>query len=346
MAKEYKTKTLKNGEKRYIFDVNLGYDLDGQRIRKTITSKSIKEGRTKVSELRLNHKQLINRNILFEEAYNIYINEVIEKVEQNQISIATLNNKKAYRKNFNDFEKYELKKIDDYAIENWRKQQYKFKEQSRNKIETELSSFLNWCIKKKLLSENPFRYLTKTTFKKKNIEILTEEEFKNFISNVNDEEFKLLLVTLFYTGLRFSEAMGLKSEDVINNELCLERTRITQNLILSTKFKTPKSKRIVPIPSWLTFPKKEGFIFDKFPYSSQYNSELEKYIENTDFRHFTFHDLRHSYVSMCINKGLDIFLISELVGHDNIKMTINTYGHLYQEKRKSVIDVFGDKKPF
>lgn len=45
MAKEYKIKILKNGEKRYIFDVNIGYRADGSRMRTTITAKTIKEGR-------------------------------------------------------------------------------------------------------------------------------------------------------------------------------------------------------------------------------------------------------------------------------------------------------------
>ena len=39
MAKEYKAKILKSGEKRYIFDVNIGYRADGSRIRTTITAK-------------------------------------------------------------------------------------------------------------------------------------------------------------------------------------------------------------------------------------------------------------------------------------------------------------------
>ena len=60
MAKEYKVRILKNGEKRYIFDVNIGYRADGSRIRKTVTSKSIKDGRKKVAELTLNNNGKID----------------------------------------------------------------------------------------------------------------------------------------------------------------------------------------------------------------------------------------------------------------------------------------------
>ena len=58
MAKEYKVKELKNGERRYVFDVNIGYRADGSRIRKTVTSKTIKDGRKKVAELLLDRTNL------------------------------------------------------------------------------------------------------------------------------------------------------------------------------------------------------------------------------------------------------------------------------------------------
>lgn len=75
MAKEYKVKILKSGEKRYIFDVNIGYRADGSRIRTTITAKTVKEGRQKVAELTLQktNKMIIDKNVLFCEVYDKYI---------------------------------------------------------------------------------------------------------------------------------------------------------------------------------------------------------------------------------------------------------------------------------
>ena len=69
MAKEYKIKILKNGEKRYVFDVNIGYRADGSRMRTTITAKTVKEGRQKVAELTLQrtNKVIIDKNALFNE---------------------------------------------------------------------------------------------------------------------------------------------------------------------------------------------------------------------------------------------------------------------------------------
>ena len=69
MAKEYKVRILKNGEKRYIFDVNIGYRADGSRIRKTVTSKTIKDGRKKVAELLLDrtNQVVVAKGLLFKD---------------------------------------------------------------------------------------------------------------------------------------------------------------------------------------------------------------------------------------------------------------------------------------
>lgn len=346
MAKEYKTVVLKNKEKRYVFDVNLGYDLNGKRIRKTITSKTVQDGRTKVSELRLNHRKLSDRTLTFKEGYDLYLIELEEKVKDNRTSIATLDTKKSYRFRYKCFEDTALQKIDELEVEQWQKSLNNLKPKTRNCYENGLSIFFNWCIKKKIMADNPFKYLDKTKSEKKKLDIITEDEFKVFIKKVDDEEFKLLLVTLFYTGLRFSEVMALKNDNIIGNEIHVNSSRITIHLIESTKMKTEDSKRIVPIPSWLKFPIKKNYIFDKYKNKSSYKTKLLNYIELAHFRKFTFHDLRHSYVSMCIDRGVDIFLISKIVGHTNIRMTMNTYGHIYKEKRESVSQMFGDKSPF
>jgi integrase len=58
------------------------------------------------------------------------------------------------------------------------------------------------------------------------------------------------------------------------------------------------------------------------------------------FPKLRIHDLRHSYASYLINSGVDIYLVKELLRHDDIKQTANTYGHLYVERKHEVMSVF------
>jgi len=46
---------------------------------------------------------------------------------------------------------------------------------------------------------------------------------------------------------------------------------------------------------------------------------------------------------MLINRGVDIYTISKMVGHTKIEMTIAAYGHLYPDKRQQITDVFGNE---
>ena len=43
---------------------------------------------------------------------------------------------------------------------------------------------------------------------------------------------------------------------------------------------------------------------------------------------------------MLINKGVDIYTISQMVGHADTKTTINTYGDLYPDKRTYITSLF------
>ena len=48
------------------------------------------------------------------------------------------------------------------------------------------------------------------------------------------------------------------------------------------------------------------------------------------------HDLRHSHVSLLIEMGFNIIVISKRVGHKDVSVTLDTYGHLYPGKDKEV----------
>ncbi|MED3613984.1 tyrosine-type recombinase/integrase [Bacillus wiedmannii] len=41
-----------------------------------------------------------------------------------------------------------------------------------------------------------------------------------------------------------------------------------------------------------------------------------------------FHDLRHTHATLLLAKGVNVKLISERLGHSNIKITLDTYSHI------------------
>jgi len=59
-------------------------------------------------------------------------------------------------------------------------------------------------------------------------------------------------------------------------------------------------------------------------------------LEKNGMRHIRFHDLRHTFASILINKDIPLFNVSKYLGHSDISTTANIYAHLdYSSKLTS-----------
>lgn len=61
---------------------------------------------------------------------------------------------------------------------------------------------------------------------------------------------------------------------------------------------------------------------------------------NCEIRDASPHDLRHSFGSELIKNGIDIKVVSELMGHKDIQTTYNIYIHILKEQKVDAIDIF------
>ena len=71
---------------------------------------------------------------------------------------------------------------------------------------------------------------------------------------------------------------------------------------------------------------------------------LKKYEEKTGVKPIRVHDLRHSHVAYLINQGVEPLIIKERLGHKNIQITLNTYGHLYPSRQKAIVEMLDEKR--
>ena len=339
MAKEYKVITLKNGEKRYQFDVSLGYDASGNRMRTTIRTKTIKEGRQKVAELTLKEKNTVDKGVTLEKAYKLYLSDC----EAKGMSKNTIQCKKTAYKHFSAFAQTCVYRISDKDLVRWQNELKENNSDASVKSSRAMfSAFMNWCVKKKIISENPFKYVDGVKYKAKEKDFWTYQEFQQFMQYVPND-YKLFFQLLFFCGLRKGEALALYGTDFDRDK---HEIHIQRNLInLGSYFeyrdtlKTDKSRRIVPYPAWLDIPDTNEPIFLKTWYKSIYDV-FSKAINESGVKRILLHDIRHSYVSMLIEKGVDLFTISKLVGHSNIQITSSIYAHLYDNKMQEIQSIF------
>ena len=200
----------------------------------------------------------------------------------------------------------------------------------------------NPCKKVKKMGRSDSRSLT----------FWTLEEYETFLDSVErDSRYFVLFETLFWTGMRIGELLALTKEDVDleNNQINIDKTyyRSGGKDIITTP-KTEQSIRVLEIPKFLAdelrdymehmyeLPTTERI----FPIGQEaVQHKLKHNVEKSGVKKIRVHDLRHSHASYLINQGVAPLLIKERLGHKDIKITLNTYGHLYPNQQKMVANL-------
>ncbi len=117
--------------------------------------------------------------------------------------------------------------------------------------------------------------------------------------------------------------------------------------------KTEQSVRVIELPGFLTQEIKE--YVDKlyelpdderiFPIVAEaLQHKLKRQAEKAGVKKLRVHDDRHSSVANLINQGVQPLIIKERLGHKDIKITLNTYGHLYPNQQRQVANMLNQQK--
>lgn len=211
-------------------------------------------------------------------------------------------------------------------------------------IHNQLSAILNYAVKYYGLNTNAAAKcgsIGKTNADE--MQFWTLEEFRRFISFVENITSRTAFYLFFFSGLREGELLALTFSDFDfeNNTVSVNKTYAKvkgENIIQAPK--TPKSKRTVSLPEKIMKMLSEYYsklkISDSerlFPVTKDHLLyELNKYCKISGVKKIRVHDLRHSYASMLIELGVPPLEIQERLGHENIQTTLNTYSHLYPNK--------------
>ncbi|MGG0001096.1 tyrosine-type recombinase/integrase [Bacillus safensis] len=227
---------------------------------------------------------------------------------------------------------------------------------SLNSARTAYSNFkatINHAIAYFKLTDDPTTLVPAIKREKPKTNFIKKDFFEKKVKNINHLYYKELAILMFYTGLRVGEAMALQWRNIHLEEaqLYVEFSLDIVNRTLGNT-KTLGSQAYVPfhvsIKEMLSRMKHESqekyygfnenyYVFggmEPYHYSHFYKKFKEVFPE------LRIHDLRHSYASFLINKGVDIYLVKELMRHDSIQQTANTYGHLYNERKHNAMKAF------
>lgn len=283
----------------------------------------------------------------------------------------------SYRKKSGNFKNHILPYFKDYLVKdinskvylNWMSKidEKDLKFTFKSSLHFCLVSILNYAIKFYNLNDNIASKIgdfNKSKGQKKVFDFWTYEEYKKFITSVDNETYKLLFDVLYFTGMRIGECLALTWEDYkdnyfdINKTISKEKNKNGSYIINSPK--TPASIRKISLDSEIVNSlnklyheeqRKIGFsdkwfIFGgKKPLShTTVSRRKNKYCEISGIKKIRLHDFRHSHATLLLSLGVSPTILSQRLGHSDIAMTLNTYSHLIPQDYEKMINLINNLK--
>lgn len=168
---------------------------------------------------------------------------------------------------------------------------------------------------------------------------------------------RLGILVCMYTGLRLGEICGLKWSDIDLNRGVLKVSRTIQRISNGSgrtyfsigKPKSESSEREIPLPHFLNdiLSKQTGASecylvtgTEDFLQPRTYQNILKKYYSFCNMSGYHFHSLRHTFASRAIELGFDPKSLSEILGHSNVRITLDLYVHPSMEAKKREMERF------
>ena len=179
-----------------------------------------------------------------------------------------------------------------------------------------LKTMLNKAVKEKLINTNPAK---NTRIKLNEIQkvFLTEEEISTLINTESpDIEVKKAFLFACFTGLRISDITKLTWSQIENNKLYFRQTK-TKGFEYLPLSDSALKFLYLNVDKEKVHPNEKIFKLGK---KTTVQNKLRTWVKKSKIpKYLTFHSARHTFATMSLNSGIDIYTVSKMLGHKSIK---------------------------
>lgn len=203
-------------------------------------------------------------------------------------------------------------------------------ERTRNDALIIISLFYKFCVLKELCTKDISLNIQFAKCQKKERLFMTEKEAKMIFQTVEKPIIKLILQTLYYTGIRIGELTELKLEDIDfkNNVVHIKSGKGNKERTIPLHKKL-KNLLMGYIENWRLDIDSDYLFCTKTGRISQVyiSSELKKTLMLAGIeKEITPHTYRHTFASNLIKKGVNVVQVQKLLGHESL-ITTGIYTH-------------------
>ena len=194
-----------------------------------------------------------------------------------------------------------------------------------------------------------------------NVQILSKTEQKKLEQVLlgSDEPLALGILLTLYSGLRIGELCALQWKNINLDDKCLNiiKTAIRirdvmpdaskKTKVIIDRPKKESSVRLIPIVPFLAERlekyqrSEERYLLTGTESCMEPRVCLAKYkkiLQQANLRDYTFHTLRHTFATRCVENGFDPKSLSEILGHASVSTTLRRYVHPSMESKRKQIE--------
>lgn len=221
--------------------------------------------------------------------------------------------------------------------------------------------------------------LRSTNTQKKEIEILSKQEQQALMAVCDSSTpYGMGIITTLYTGVRMGELLGIMWSDIdfgkktisiskqVNrlhdySEGATAKTRLgiqedtktkTSNRIISINdsllklLQQYKDEQDKHIKHWgkaynnlgMVFAREDGYYIDP----STFRDKYVKILAEAKLQPYTFHALRHTFATRALEAGVPIKVVSKILGHASVQITMDTYMHVLPQLQNEAMNMIAD----